>query len=164
MQASGLNLPRRAFAPGSVSGHATAGREKWAGRIVRVARTWANSRWVKPGASAIAPNSFCDYLTVPCKAVVEVPDGLSLDEAATIPIAFLTASIALFEIGQLQCGSRVLIHSATGGVGLAAIRLAQSGGGQRSSPRRARASTRHCVNSVSSTCMFHDALALPMES
>ena len=128
MQASGLNFRDVLSLLGQYPGTPPLGAE-CAGRIVRVG---ANVRELQVGEPvvAIAPNSFCDYLTVPCKAVVKVPDGLSLDEAATIPIAFLTASIALFEIGQLQRGSRVLIHSATGGVGLAAIRLAQAAGAE----------------------------------
>ncbi len=53
---------------------------------------------------------------------------LGLNEAATIPVAYLTAHYALISIGQLQRGERVLIHSAAGGVGLAAIKVAKACG------------------------------------
>jgi NADPH:quinone reductase-like Zn-dependent oxidoreductase len=47
-------------------------------------------------------------------------------EAATMPIAFLTVRYALSEVGRLQAGERVLIHSAAGGVGLAAVQWARA--------------------------------------
>src|SRR5262249_19829521 len=58
------------------------------------------------------------------------PPQLSDAEAATIPIAFATAYYALHEVGRLQPGERVLIHSAATGTGLAAVPLAQRAGAQ----------------------------------
>ncbi|MFD5629064.1 SDR family NAD(P)-dependent oxidoreductase [Streptomyces sp. NPDC127072] len=54
-----------------------------------------------------------------------VPDGLGLAEAATVPISYLTAWYGLMELAALREGEKVLIHSATGGVGLAAIQVAR---------------------------------------
>ncbi|MEU6194849.1 type I polyketide synthase [Streptomyces sp. NPDC047061] len=54
-----------------------------------------------------------------------VPDGLGLAEAATVPVSYLTAWYGLVELAALREGERVLIHSATGGVGLAAIQVAR---------------------------------------
>ncbi|WP_394834506.1 type I polyketide synthase [Pendulispora rubella] len=54
-----------------------------------------------------------------------IPDGLGLEEAATVPISYLTAWYGLMELAALREGERVLIHSATGGVGLAAIQVAR---------------------------------------
>ncbi|MCC6456105.1 MAG: SDR family NAD(P)-dependent oxidoreductase [Caldilineaceae bacterium] len=68
---------------------------------------------------------FRAYVTVPAEVVVAKPAHLSFEEAATIPICFLTAYYAMIHLGRLQEGERVLIHSATGGVGLAAIQLAK---------------------------------------
>ena len=56
------------------------------------------------------------------------PARLSFEQAATLPIAFLTAHYALEYQGRLAPGERVLIHSASGGVGLAAIQLARRAG------------------------------------
>ena len=53
---------------------------------------------------------------------------MTLDEAATIPIAYLTAFVSLFELAHLGRDVNVLIHAATGGVGMAAVRLAQAAG------------------------------------
>jgi NADPH:quinone reductase-like Zn-dependent oxidoreductase/acyl carrier protein len=68
---------------------------------------------------------FSAYVTVPAEVVVHKPGHLSFEEATTIPICFLTAYYAMLHLGRLQAGERVLIHSATGGVGLAAIQLAR---------------------------------------
>ncbi|WP_394844949.1 SDR family NAD(P)-dependent oxidoreductase [Pendulispora brunnea] len=54
-----------------------------------------------------------------------VPDGLGLKEAATVPVSYLTAWYGLIELAALREGEKVLIHSATGGVGLAAIQVAR---------------------------------------
>ncbi len=68
------------------------------------------------------------YVTWPRAALHRVPTGVSLDDAAAMPSAYLTAHYALNVIGRLAPGETVLIHSAAGGVGLAAIALANSVG------------------------------------
>ncbi|MGE3909405.1 MAG: type I polyketide synthase [Chloroflexota bacterium] len=77
---------------------------------------------------AIAPGSFNSYVTVNAALVVRKPDRLSLEAAAAIPIAFTTAYYSLHHLARLQHGERVLIHSAAGGVGLAAVELAKRAG------------------------------------
>jgi acyl transferase domain-containing protein/NADPH:quinone reductase-like Zn-dependent oxidoreductase/short-subunit dehydrogenase len=79
---------------------------------------------------AFAPASFGTYTTVTAPRVVPLPDQLSYREAATIPVAFLTASYGLHHLAQLRPGDRVLIHAAAGGVGLAAVQLAQQAGAE----------------------------------
>ena len=59
-----------------------------------------------------------------------MPAHLSYEESATIPAAYLTAYIALIDRGRLQAGERILIHAAAGGVGLAAVKIAQSLGAE----------------------------------
>jgi len=54
----------------------------------------------------------------------EVPDKWTLEEAATIPVAYATSYYALFIRGQLKAGESVLIHAGSGGVGQAAITIA----------------------------------------
>ncbi|MGY4866794.1 SDR family NAD(P)-dependent oxidoreductase [Mycolicibacterium elephantis] len=71
--------------------------------------------------------AFCSRFNVPAQVVVPIPDGVSAVEAATIPAAALTARLA-FDWAQLKAGDRVLIHAASGGVGLAAIQIAQQRG------------------------------------
>jgi len=77
---------------------------------------------------AIAPGSFSQYVTVNANWVIHKPDHLSLEAAATIPTAFLTAYYTLHTLAQITPGQRVLIHAAAGGVGMAAIQLAQQAG------------------------------------
>jgi NADPH2:quinone reductase len=58
----------------------------------------------------------------------KIPDGLSTDEAACVPVPFGTADDCLFEFGHLVAGETVLIHAGAGGVGIAAIQLAKRAG------------------------------------
>lgn len=58
-------------------------------------------------------------------SVTKIPDDMSWEDAASIPLVFLTSYIALFDIARLEKGERVLIHAGTGGVGQSAIMLAQ---------------------------------------
>lgn len=57
-----------------------------------------------------------------------IPDGLSTEEAACVPVAFGTADDCLFEFGRLQAREIALIHAGASGVGLAAIQLASRAG------------------------------------
>jgi NADPH:quinone reductase-like Zn-dependent oxidoreductase len=79
---------------------------------------------------AIAPSSFGTFVTAPALLVWRKPSQLSFEEAATIPVAFVTSVYALRHLAQLTEGDRVLIHSASGGVGLAAVQVAQLAGAE----------------------------------
>ncbi len=86
----------------------------------------------KPGdrVAVLAANSICDFLTVSAENACLIPAGLSLEEAATVPVTFLTAAVAFSEAGGVQPGQRVLVHSAAGGVGMAAVQMAQAAGAE----------------------------------
>ncbi len=71
--------------------------------------------------------AFASRFNVPAQFLAPIPDGVSAVEAATIPAAALTTRLA-FDWAQLKPGDRVLIHAASGGVGLAAIQMAQQHG------------------------------------
>jgi NADPH2:quinone reductase len=58
----------------------------------------------------------------------QIPSGLSINDAACIPIPFGTAYDCLFEFGRLEPGEAALIHAGAGGVGIAAIQLAKQAG------------------------------------
>lgn len=60
--------------------------------------------------------------------LMAMPDGLTFEQAATLPTAFLTAMYGLEELARLSTEDTVLIHAAAGGVGQAAIQLAQAVG------------------------------------
>jgi thioester reductase-like protein len=79
------------------------------------------------GDEVIGFGSSCysQFTTTPAKLVAPKPAHLSPEEAATIPVAFMTAYYALVKLGRLSQGEKVLIHAAAGGVGLAAVKIAQ---------------------------------------
>ncbi len=79
---------------------------------------------------AIAPGAFRTFVTVPADFVALKPPNISFEEAATIPVTFLTAYYGLCHLAQMKAGDRVLIHAAAGGVGLAAIQLAKQSGAE----------------------------------
>ncbi|KAI1122424.1 PKSKA1 [Nemania abortiva] len=60
--------------------------------------------------------------------VHKIPDDMSFEEAATLSAVYLTSIYSLFDLANIEPGKRVLIHSAAGGVGIAAIQLAQYAG------------------------------------
>ena len=72
----------------------------------------------------IASNAFDSHVITRPEMVVAKPSSMSFAEAATIPVAFLTAHYGLHHLAQIKPGARVLIHAAAGGVGLAAVQIA----------------------------------------
>ncbi|UOZ02750.1 type I polyketide synthase [Amycolatopsis sp. WQ 127309] len=72
-----------------------------------------------------AVGGFGPLVVVDERLVVAVPCGWSFEVAASVPIAFLTAWYGLRDLGGVGAGDRVLVHAATGGVGMAAVRLAR---------------------------------------
>ena len=66
----------------------------------------------------------------PAEFCVKIPDSLSDEQAATMPAVYFTVLVALIERANLQKGQSVLIHSAAGGLGIAAIHLARSLGAE----------------------------------
>ena len=79
---------------------------------------------------ALAPRAFCSHVNVRVELIASRPENMSVEEAATIPMTFLTAMYALHYLGRMQPGERVLIHAGAGGVGMAAIQLAQQAGAE----------------------------------
>jgi len=81
---------------------------------------------VRPGdrVVALAPGSLGPFVLTDGRLAAVTPDELTFADAATLPIVFLTVQIALGDQAKLSAGDTVLVHSAAGGVGLAAIQLA----------------------------------------
>ncbi|WP_166907901.1 type I polyketide synthase [Mycobacterium sp. DL440] len=73
--------------------------------------------------------AFSSRFNVPAQFLAPIPDGVSAVEAATIPAAALTVRLS-FDWAQLKPGDKVLIHAASGGVGLAAVQMAQQFGAE----------------------------------
>jgi NADPH:quinone reductase-like Zn-dependent oxidoreductase/acyl carrier protein len=53
-----------------------------------------------------------------------IPEGLSFEEAATLPVVFMTSWYALITVANLKKGERILVHAGAGGVGMAAVQIA----------------------------------------
>ncbi|MFE4689675.1 SDR family NAD(P)-dependent oxidoreductase [Streptomyces sp. NPDC056749] len=74
---------------------------------------------------AAAIGSLATHVRARACVVTRVPDGLTAGQAVTIPSSFLSAYYALHTQARLGAGDRVLIHTATGGVGMAALQIAR---------------------------------------
>jgi phthiocerol/phenolphthiocerol synthesis type-I polyketide synthase C len=98
----------------------------------RVSRIGPGVTRLQPGDAVMgfAAGAFASHITCPDWHFFPVPEGLDLEAAATIPVAFSTAWYALVERGHVRDGETVLVHGAAGGVGLAAIQIAKLHGAQ----------------------------------
>jgi acyl transferase domain-containing protein/NADPH:quinone reductase-like Zn-dependent oxidoreductase/NAD(P)-dependent dehydrogenase (short-subunit alcohol dehydrogenase family)/acyl carrier protein len=83
-------------------------------------------RWaVGDRVMGFAPASLGTRVVTMADALAPIPPGMSFSATATIPVAFVTAKYALGHLAKLASGEYVLIHAASGGVGLAAIQYAK---------------------------------------
>ncbi len=121
--ASGLNFRDVLNALGMYPEAAPLGGE-CAGRITAVGPHVTQFQ-IGDEVMALTPHAFSTYVVTLAELVAHKPQTMSFTDAAGIPIVFLTAEYALNHLGQMQKGSKVLIHAAAGGVGMAAIQLAQ---------------------------------------
>jgi acyl transferase domain-containing protein/thioesterase domain-containing protein/acyl carrier protein len=101
--------------------------DECSGRIVAIGRSVTRFQ-VGDKAIACGAGCFASHLTIPASLAIRKPMRLTHAEAATVPVAFMTAWYALHTLGRIQPGERILIHAATGGVGLAAIQVARAAG------------------------------------
>ncbi len=118
----GLNFRDVLTAMGSYAGQASPMGGECAGVVVRA----ASGTGFTPGMPvlAFAPSSLRTVVNVPAAFVAAKPAGMSFAEAATIPVAFLTAHYAFTRLARLQPGQTVLVHSGAGGLGQAAVQIA----------------------------------------
>ncbi|RKN43856.1 SDR family NAD(P)-dependent oxidoreductase [Streptomyces hoynatensis] len=89
---------------------------------------------VGPGVPGLAPGdrvmglwpgAFGPVAVADHRMVAPIPEGWTFAQAASVPVAFLTAYLGLVELGRLRAGETVLVHAAAGGVGMAAVQLAR---------------------------------------
>jgi len=86
---------------------------------------------LRPGEAVAAFtkfNAYAGWVAVPASSAYRMPSGMPFEDAASIPVNYLTAHHSMFTMGNLQPGDRILIHGAAGGVGIAAIQLAKAQG------------------------------------
>jgi NADPH:quinone reductase-like Zn-dependent oxidoreductase len=109
------------MAPGTIAGWDLAGTVSWPA---------TDGSGPKAGARVVGlknPGAWAEQVAVPAEYLAELPDGISFEQAATLPVAGLTALRSL-EIGGFVLDKRVLITGASGGVGRFAIQLAKLAG------------------------------------
>jgi NADPH:quinone reductase-like Zn-dependent oxidoreductase len=90
-----------------------------------------HSENLRPGDAVVALTDFkayAEWVSVSAAYVYRLPAGMSFNDGAAIPANYLTAYEAIITMGNMQPGQRILIHSAAGGVGTAAVQLARARG------------------------------------
>ena len=105
--------------------------------------------------------SFAELVAVDAHAARHVPERLDFAEAAAVGAAYGTAYVALVRLGRMLAGEWVLVHGATGGVGLAAVDLANALGGRviatsRSAAKLAQVAAEYPVKAALSASGFRE--------
>lgn len=108
------------------------------------------------GTRVLALTRFGGYssvVTVPAVAALPIPDSLSFEKAAAIPVNYITAWIMLVHLGNVSRGMKVLVHAVAGGVGQAALQICKWRGaevlGTASGSKHARLKelgVAHCID------------------
>ncbi len=76
----------------------------------------------------VAAGTFRNSVVTTENLIIKKPTSLSFNEAASVPIVFLTSYYSLVELAKLKQGNRLLVHSAAGGIGQAVIQIAKAKG------------------------------------
>jgi acyl transferase domain-containing protein/acyl-CoA synthetase (AMP-forming)/AMP-acid ligase II/acyl carrier protein len=128
VEAVGLNflnvLSAMGLYPGAPEGFRALGIE-CAGRVTRVG-PGVRDRAVGDTVMGIVDHCLGSHALADARLLTPVPAGLTLPQAAALPVATATAAIGLEDMAGLEAGETVLIHAASGGVGRAAIAMARA--------------------------------------
>ena len=127
VKAAGLNRADLSAARGK-GGHGAAGATvglDWAGEVVEAGAETKGG--FKPGDRVMCAGSggYAEYAVCNWGRVVHIPDHMSFEHAATLPVALGTMHDALVTNGRLKAGESVLIQGASSGVGLMALQIAK---------------------------------------
>lgn len=102
---------------------------RWLGQEASgiVIRTGKNATKFKPGDRVSTMNVGTHATKIRCdyRVTARIPDSMTFEEAASVPVIFNTVVYALIKVARLRKGQSVLIHAAAGGVGQGAIQLAK---------------------------------------
>ena len=128
VRAAGVNFRDVLMSLGMYPGRPVLGSEV-AGVVVEVGEGVSGLR---PGdrVLGLAPRGFGPLVVTDARLLVPVPVGWSFEQAAVVPVVFLTAYYGLVDLGGLRAGESVLVHAGAGGVGMAAIQLARQLGAE----------------------------------
>lgn len=109
--------PDRPFTPG----------QEIAGTVVAAGNDAGFEEGVRV-AGKVLWGGFAEYAILRADMAIALPDGISAQAGAALPVVYTTAMVALIEDAQLKAGDTVLVHAAAGGVGLAAVQIAKASG------------------------------------
>lgn len=123
VEACGVNFKHVFIASGQMPNSESISGE-YAGRVTKVGAQLEGSFRVGDRVCGIG-KAYASIIRSDGRAVCRLPDSMSLTLGASIPIVFATAYYALVDVARLQKDQTILIHSAAGGVGQAALRIAQ---------------------------------------
>ncbi|WP_406725444.1 SDR family NAD(P)-dependent oxidoreductase [Streptomyces sp. GD-15H] len=123
VRAAGLNFRDVLGALGMYPGDLTLGAEG-AGVVTAVGPSVDGFR-VGDRVMGVFPSGLGPVCIADARTVAHIPDSWSFEQAAAVPVAFVTAYYGLVDIGGLCAGESVLVHAAAGGVGMAAVQLAR---------------------------------------
>ena len=98
--------------------------------VVRAVGQGTDPQLVGKRVVAVSSGCFRSHIVINSALVFPIPEKFSFAEAAALPTAYVTAQYSLVTLGRIRRGDRILIHSATGGVGLAAVSIAQKYGAE----------------------------------
>lgn len=128
VRANGLNRADLGMTKGAVHGAAggvgTVLGMEWAGEVEALGPEAQGckigDRVMGSGAAALAEYTLADH-----GRIFPIPDGVSFEDASTLPVALTTMHNALMAVGKLRSGQTVLIQGASSGVGLMALQIAK---------------------------------------
>ncbi|KAJ3464711.1 hypothetical protein MRS44_009497 [Fusarium solani] len=129
VKAVGLNFRDVILALGVVEGNPSGMGHEGSG-VIRAVGPDVQDLSVGDRVMFIHDGCFTTQLTLPTDICVRLDDSTSFVQGAALPAVYATALAALVDVSRLQRGQSVLIHAACGGVGLAAIQIAQNIGAQ----------------------------------
>jgi NADPH:quinone reductase-like Zn-dependent oxidoreductase len=132
VHSAGLNFRDVVYATGLISSQSediSLGMEV-SGIVRRLGTAVANLSIGDRVMSFTPEGGFSTHVIVKDHYVHKIPESMDFEEAATIQGCFATVVYALLDVGRIRQGTSVLIHSACGGVGLAAIQVMQMKGGE----------------------------------
>ncbi|MEM6536912.1 MAG: zinc-binding dehydrogenase [Pseudomonadota bacterium] len=83
---------------------------------------------VKGMMGETTPGAACEYVVVPASMLIEMPDAVSFEDAAAMPVAYGTALRMIEDRGDVKAGEKMLVLGAGGGVGVASIQFGKARG------------------------------------
>jgi len=123
-----------------------------AGEVVEAG---ANIKWFKPGDRAIAVldhGGFSEEVLAHHSRIMQIPEGMSYEEAAAVPIVYGTSHVALTHRTRLLPGETLLVHGAAGGAGLTAVEIGKALGatviGTASTPEKREVARKYGADHV----------------